>query len=175
MPEAPETIRIIMQRQSCRYFLPDEFPQEHLEWILEAMRWAPSGGNTQPWRFHVIRSTEMKLEIAAAAFGQKFIAEAPVIIGVVALPEVSRAQYGERGAQLYCIQDTAAAVQNAMLAATALGLGTCWIGAFDEALAAKALKLAPNERPLAFIPIGRPKRMGHRTDRKPKNEVVVEE
>lgn len=174
MAEAPETIRVIMQRQSCRYFLPDEFPQEHLDWILDAMRWAPSGGNTQPWRFHVIRSTEMKLEIAAAAFGQKFVAEAPVIIGVVALPEVSRVQYGDRGADLYCIQDTAAAVQNAMLAATALGLGTCWIGAFDEKLAAKALKLAPNERPLAFIPIGKPKRMGHRTDRKPKNEVVVD-
>ena len=62
-----------------------------------------------------------------------------------------------------------------MLAATALGLATCWIGAFDEALAAKALKLAPNERPLAFIPVGRPKRMGHRTDRKPKDEVVVGE
>ena len=175
MTETPETIRVIMERQSCRYFLPDDLPQEHLELILEAMRWAPSAGNTQPWRFRIIRDDERKLRLAAAAFGQRFIAEAPVIIVVCALPEVSRAQYGQRGAEFYCIQDTAVAMQNGLLAATALGYGTCWIGAFDEKHAAEALKLPADERPVAMMPIGKPRRMGHRTSRKPKDEVIVEE
>lgn len=175
MTEVPETIRVILQRQSCRHFLPDELPESHLALILDAMRWAPSAGNTQPWRFIVIREAAKKLAIAAAAFGQKFIADAPVIIGVIALPEVSRAQYGDRGAGLYCFQDTAAAVQNGMLAAAALGLGTCWIGAFSPVHASGALGLSPSEIPVAFIPVGKPKRMGHRTGRKPKDEVVVGE
>ncbi len=174
MNNAPETIQIIFQRQSCRYFLSDELPEEHLKLLLECMRWAPSAGNMQPWRFYVVRDDERKQALVASAYGQRFIADAPVVIVVCAVADESAASYGPRGATLYCLQDTAAAVQNLLLAATALGYGTCWIGAFDEHAAAEALKLPQRERPVAMIPVGKPRRMGSRTNRRPRSEIMVE-
>ena len=174
MNDAPETIQTILRRQSCRYLLSDELPEEHLKLLLECMRWAPSAGNMQPWRFYVVRDDERKQELVASAYGQRFIADAPVVIVVCAVADESAARYGERGVTLYCIQDTAAAVQNLLLAATALGYGTCWIGAFDESAAAEALKLPERERPVAIIPVGKPRRMGSRTNRRPFDEIVTE-
>lgn len=174
MPDTPETIKSILERQSCRSFRPDELPAEHLDLLLECLRWAPSAGNMQPWRFYVVKDAARKQGLVQAAFGQKFIGDAPVVIVVCAVPEESSARYGQRGATLYCLQDTAAAVQNLLLAATALGYGTCWIGAFDESAAAKALNLPPGQRPVAMVPVGRPARLGGRTDRRPRAEIVVE-
>ena len=175
MNDAPETIQTILQRQSCRYFLSDELPEKHLKLLLECMRWAPSAGNMQPWRFYVVRDDERKQGLVASAYGQRFIADAPVVMVVCAVADESAARYSERGATLYCIQDTAAAVQNLLLAATALGYGTCWIGAFDEQAAAEALKLPRRERPVAIIPVGKPSRMGSRTNRRPVDEVVIQD
>jgi len=174
MNDAPETIQTILRRQSCRYFLSDELPEEHLKLLLECMRWAPSAGNMQPWRFYVVRDDERKQALVASAYGQRFIADAPVVIVVCAVADESAARYGERGATLYCIQDTAATVQNLLLAATALGYGTCWIGAFDEQAATEALKLPARERPVAMIPVGKPRRMGSRTRRRPFDEIVIQ-
>jgi nitroreductase len=174
MNDAPETIQTIFERQSCRDFLRDELPKEHVKLMLECMRWTPSAGNMQPWRFRVVRDDARKQALVASAYGQRFIADAPVVIVVCAVTEESAARYGERGETLYCIQDTAATVQNLLLAATALGYGTCWIGAFDEGAAAQALKLPPRERPVAIIPVGKPRRMGSRTPRRPLDEIVIE-
>jgi len=174
MSDAPETIQTIFERQSCRYFLSDELPDEHVKLLLECMRWAPSAGNMQPWRFRVVRDDERKQDLVASAYGQRFIADAPVVIVVCAVADESAARYGERGATLYSIQDTAAAVQNLLLAATALGYGTCWIGAFDEGAASEALKLPARERPVAIIPVGKPRRTGSRTNRRPLDEVVIQ-
>ncbi len=173
-PDTQETIQSILERRSCRYFLPDELPEEHLDLLLECLRWAPSGGNMQPWRFYVVKDAARKQALVQAAFGQKFIGDAPVVIVVCAVPEESGARYGQRGATLYCIQDTAAAVQNLLLGATALGYGTCWIGAFDEDAAAKALNLPAGQRPVAMVPVGKPARFGRRTDRRPRSEVVID-
>ncbi len=175
MSELPETIRTIFERQSCRNFLDDELPEEHLELLLECMRRSPSAGNMQPWRFYVVRDDERKRKLVASAYGQRFIGDAPVVIVVCALAAESAARYGERGATLYCLQDTAAAVQNLLLAATSLGYGSCWIGAFDEAAAAEALALPEGERPVAMVPVGKPGRRGTRTDRRPFAEIVVDE
>jgi nitroreductase len=174
MAETPETIKSILERQSCRYFRQDELPAEHLELLLECLRWTPSAGNMQPWRFYVVKDAARKRALVQAAFGQKFIGDAPVVIVVCAVPEESAARYGQRGATLYCLQDTAAAVQNLLLGATALGYGTCWIGAFDESAAAKALNLPKGQRPVAMVPVGKPARVGRRTDRRPRSEIVVE-
>ncbi len=174
MNDAPETIQTILKRQSCRHFLSDELPEEHVKLLLECMRRAPSAGNMQPWRFYLVRDDERKQELVASAYGQRFIADAPVAIVVCAVADESAARYGERGATLYCIQDTAAAVQNLLLAATTLGYGTCWIGAFDEQAAVEALKLPARERPVAIIPVGKPRRLGSRTPRRPLDEIVIE-
>jgi len=174
MSDLPETIQTILERRSCRHFLRHELPDDHLKLLLECLRYAPSAGNMQPWRFYVVKDDARKQALVASAYGQRFIGEAPVVIVVCAVPEESASRYGQRGASLYCIQDTAAAVQNLLLAATALGYGACWIGAFDEAAAARALNLPPGQRPVAMVPVGQPRRPASRSPRRPLGEIVVE-
>jgi nitroreductase len=87
---------------------------------------------------------------------QTFIEEAPAVIVVCANENRSSQRYGVRGKTLYCIQDTAAAIQNIHLAAYSLGLGTCWVGAFKEEEAREILKIPQGIRPVAIIPVGYP-------------------
>ena len=160
----------ILKRRSIRKFTADAVGRGRLEKLLEAARWAPSAGNLQPWVFVVVTAAEVREALAAAAYGQRFVAEAPAVIAVVAAPPKD-SPYGGRGRDLYCLQDTAAAVQNVLLTACELGLGTCWVGAFDEEAAAQALRLEAGERPVALVPVGVPAREG-RSSRRPLAEVV---
>ncbi len=162
----------ILARSSCRYFQTEEIPEEDLNLMIEAMRWAPSAGNMQPWRFYVVKRREKKRELAECAFGQDFIAEAPAVIVVCAVPEESAKRYGSRGRDLYSIQDTACAIMNLMLSATALGYGCVWVGAFDEEGAGEAIGAGSTERPVAIVPVGKPSYQEPRTSRRPASEVV---
>ena len=165
----------IKGRRSIREFKPDPIDEKDLEKILDAGRSSPSAGNCQPWEFVVVRDDRVKQKLVHAALGQTFIAEAPVVVVVCANIPRTADRYGRRGAELYCIQDTAAAIQNMHLAAYALGYGTCWIGAFDEGVAAKAIKAPPEIRPLAIIPIGKPAEKPSPTPRLPLNRIVHED
>jgi nitroreductase len=147
---------LIKSRRSIRSFTSEDVSSEDLEKILDAARWAPSAGNIQPWEFIIVRKLETKREIAKAALNQMFIEEAPVVIVVCANETRSSWTYGNRGATLYCIQDTAAAIENMLLAACALGLGACWVGAFYEDEVRRILKIPRGLRPVAIVPIGRP-------------------
>ena len=160
-------------RFSCRSFTPYPVARSTVAALLEAARWAPSGGNLQPWRFVVVTSRSRRQALADAALGQSFLAEAPVTIVVCALPEVSARHYGERGRALYCLQDTAAATENLLLAASAVGLGACWVGAFHEAAARSALQLPDDWRPVALVAVGRPATPPPRRSRLPLERVVV--
>jgi len=124
--------------------------------LIEAARLAPSAGNIQPWEFVIVRNAEIKRRLAIAALHQTFIEEAPVVIVVCADVARSSWGYGSRGANLYCLQDTAAATENILLAAQALGLATCWVGAFHEDEVAKVVNTPKNVRPVAIVPVGRP-------------------
>ncbi len=149
------------RRHSVRSFAPDaEVSDGEVEVLLRCACTAPSAGNVQPWRFVVVRDHEVRRSLARAALGQGFVAQAPVAIVVCADLEAHARAYGRRGVELYAIQDTAAAVQNILLAATALGLGSCWVGAFHEGEVAETLGLPEHWRPLAILPIGRPARTG---------------
>jgi len=165
-----DVFEAVKKRRSIRKFKPTPLTRETLELLLDAARWAPSGGNLQPWVFIVVTNAATRAELAHAAFDQEFVAQAPAVIAVVAAPP-AHSQYGERGRNLYCLQDTAAAVQNVLLTAYALGLGTCWVGAFDEDAVAGVLALGPGERPVALIPVGEPAQTRTST-RKPLAEVV---
>ncbi|RMF85590.1 MAG: nitroreductase family protein [Nitrospirae bacterium] len=147
---------LFRKRYSCRRFLPDPIPRATVERLLDAARWAPTAGGLEPWRFVVVTDPGVRSALARAAHGQRFLAQAPVVVCVVAVPAESAATYGRRGAELYCLQDTAAATQNLLLAAAAEGLGTCWVGAFDEAAVARLLSLPAGWRPVALVPVGRP-------------------
>ncbi|MBS7619909.1 nitroreductase family protein, partial [Candidatus Bathyarchaeota archaeon] len=144
---------IIKNRRSIRSFLDKELPEEISKTLIEAACLAPSAGNLQPWEFIILKEEETKKKLVEAAYGQEFISEAKIVIVVCANPNSSAARYGTRGSSLYCLQDTAAAVQNILLTATDNGLGGCWVGAFDEKKASEALKLPREIRPVAIIPI----------------------
>ena len=146
----------IRRRFSCRSFLDRDVGDGLVRDLLEAARWAPSAGNLQPVRVAVIRGGRQRRELAAAALGQSFVASAPVVFVVCAVPEISARHYGERGRRLYCVQDAAAATENLLLAATAAGLGACWVGAFSEKDVARAAGLPDGWWPLAVVPVGYP-------------------
>ncbi len=149
-----DVIDAIRERRCRRNFKPEGIPYPTISRLLEAAQWAPSGGNIQPWHFFVVLSESKRNQLSEAALGQRSIVEAPVAIVVCAIPAMSKAKYGERGEKLYCLQDTAAAVQNILLAADAFGLGTNWIGAFEDQKVKEALAINNEMRPVAIIPVG---------------------
>jgi len=151
-----DVFEAIRNRRSVRAFTSETVSEEEVKRLVDAGRWAPSAGNIQPWEFIIVRDAKIKRRLVIAALDQTFIEEAPVVIVVCADERQSSMGYGSRGLTLYCLQDTAAAIQNMLLAAYTLGLGTCWIGAFHEEEARKVLKVPFDVRPIAIIPVGYP-------------------
>jgi nitroreductase len=148
---------VLAARHSVRAFHKErDVPSEVVTRLIQAAVRAPSAGNRQPWHFCVARDEATKRALAQAALNQWFLSEAPVVIVVCADPERSADRYGDRGRYLYSLQDTAAATQNLLLAAVASGLGACWVGAFNETAASRALNLPAHLRPVAIVPIGYP-------------------
>jgi nitroreductase len=170
-----DVFEAIKGRRSVRAFTSKPVSDDDVKTILDAARQAPSAGNLQPWEFIVVRDAEIKKRLAQAALDQAFIEEASVVIVACADESRSSPRYGSRGSTLYCIQDTAAAIQNLHLAALALGLGTCWVGAFDEAEARKLLVTPQNARPVAIIPVGYPAEKPKPRPRRPLAEIVHRE
>ena len=167
--------QVIRSRHSVRAYAPDQdVSAELVTGLLSAAIEAPSAGNRQSWHFVVVRDPVRRAELAHAALDQMFVASAPVVIVVCADPQRSAARYRERGSKLYTFQDTAAATENLLLAATALGLGACWVGAFDEEEARRVLDLRPGLIPVAIVPVGYPLRPSRReTTRHDLSEVTT--
>ncbi|MCL7454475.1 MAG: nitroreductase family protein [Anaerolineae bacterium] len=159
---------VLETRRSVRDFESStEVSPEFVEQLLQAAVRAPSAGNRQAWHFYVVRDPKVRQGLAGAAYGQSFVAEAPLVIVVCADPEQSAGRYGQRGRELYCLQDTAVAAEHILLAAVALGFGGCWVGAFDEGRAAQVLDLPSHLRAVAILPIGKPAgKQGIRTSRR---------
>lgn len=150
-------LELAQSRRSIREFLEKDISHEDVIKLLQAARTAPSAGNCQPWHFYVVRDKTIQSAVAEAAGGrQPFILAAPVMFIVCAEPQRNEKRYGVRGRTLYCIQDTAAAIQNLLLCAKDLGLGACWCGAFDENAVSGILRLPEERRPIAVIPVGYP-------------------
>lgn len=168
-----QVIATILGRVSVRRFEERPLTDEQVNSLLEVMRRAPSAGNLQPWRFAVVRSRPAREALARAAGRQAFVGQAPVVFVISVVPAESARYYGERGRTLYCIQDTAAAVQNLLIAAEALGLGAVWVGAFDEDQVARIIGLNPGVRPVALVPVGHPRNRSRLSRRRPLDEVVI--
>jgi len=151
-----DVFEAILGRRSIRKFKKEPVSDELIHKIVEAGMWAPSAGNIQSWEVVVVRDDKIKTELSAAAYLRDFVSEAPVIMVLCANKERSGSIYGDRGKDLYCIQDTACATENMLLAAHALGLGACWVGTFDEAVAHDVLNLPDFLRPVAVVPVGFP-------------------
>ena len=146
------TEKTIRARRSVRRYRPDAVPRELIERVLDAARWAPSAANRQPWHFVVITQPERRAALAKTAgiarIVQRHVAKAPVLIALC----------GDEQRSSWYVHDCCLASENLMLAATALGLGTCWIGAFDEGQAWEVLGLPQGMRVVGLITLGYPLR-----------------
>jgi nitroreductase len=168
---AEALLELMRARRSVRRLSADPIDETTERRLLEAARAAPSAGNAQPWAFVRVRDAALREAVARAAYGQRFVAEAPLLVVVCADLEQAERAYGTRGRELYCLQDTAAAAQNLLLCAHACGLGACWIGAFREAELAALLGLRPVLRPVALLAIGWPAEQPGPPGRRPLEEI----
>jgi len=142
----------IRSRRSIRAYEPRAVPEAALRRVLEAARLAPSAKNRQAWRFIVVRDEPLRRELARAAHDQDFVAEAPVCLAFCATEDEYVMSCGQKAGPV----DTSIALAYATLAAVEEGLGTCWLGAFDEPQARKLLGVPAGARVIGLTPLGYP-------------------
>lgn len=168
--------KALESRRSVRKYKSDEFSEGTLRKILEAARIAPSWSNLQCWRFIVVRSVETKKELAASMPdnnpAKKAVGEtAPVVIVLCADPKES----GDQDGKGYFLLDAGLAMQQMMLAAHAEGLGTCWVGLFDEGQARKACSVPKEYRVVGLTPLGYPEKQPSARPRKELTDIIFNE
>lgn len=150
-----ELRKAIARRASVRCFAPSPVPKQSVRDLVRTCYLAPSAGDIHPYRVVVVSDEKRRSALADACFGQRFVAEAPISIVFFVDLAPSGRRYGSRGTELYCLLDVGAAVENLMLAAVDAGLGTCWVGAFDEAAVGALLEAPPNWRAVTVVPLGK--------------------
>lgn len=145
---------VINRRRTIRKYIPYKMPQEDLDIILRAACKGPSAGNLQSYHVIAVTNSDVMRRMAIAANDQEFIQEASASLVFCAAPENSAQEYGNRGKDLYCIQDASISALLAILKAVDLGYSTAWIGSFDEEELAGVLGIE-GIRPVAIIPVGK--------------------
>lgn len=161
---------IIEKRKSIRSYKPQEVSEEDLNYVLEAFRKAPSAKNLQPWKLIVVRDRKKINDLAVACNNQTFLTQAPVLIVACALEEEA---YGKMGGYMNSFPvDIGIAMEHLILAATEKGLGTCWIGAFNEKLVKDVLDIPDNVRVVALTPLGYSAKEGRLRSRKSLSGIV---
>jgi len=166
-----DLLEIIKKRRSIRCFKLKPIPQQIIEQLKQALLWAPSAGNLQSRRFFFIFDAKTKQKLKPALFGQDFILSAPLVIVACINTDIEH-KYGERGKKLYTICDVALALENLLLMATAAGLGTCYIGAFNEKYISQVLNLPSNLQPIVLVPVGYSKTQPSAPSRLPLDKLI---
>jgi len=163
-----EVFEAILSRRSVREFTGEPVSQEHLNAILEAGRWAPSGLNNQPWKFKVVSSGEMKKELAECSTCGDIIKTAPLSIAVFL-------DGGEGYDRTKDVQSIGACIQNMLLAAHSLGLGAVWLGEIlnKRVQAEKALGAPAGCELMAVVCVGHPLDKKRSSSRKALKDVVL--
>lgn len=145
-----ELFQAILQRRSVRTYKEEPLTEEQIKKLIEAARWAPSGANFQPWKFIVVQEETIRKEIGKYArfyfIKSHHVSEAPVVI--VCLADTRKSSFA--------LIDVAMAAQNIMLQATNLGLGSCFIGAFNEEKIKEILKVPAEFKVVGLITVGKP-------------------
>jgi len=174
-----DIIDLIKSRRSVRKLKPDPVPDEVLMKLLEAARWAPSWANTQCWEFIVVKDPKIKAELSETLVpprnpAKNVVANAPVVIAALGRKGVSGFYRGSAVTSKgdWLMFDVALAVQNLVLEAHALGLGTVIVGAFDFEKASKILKLPSDVELVALIPVGYPDETPQAPPRKKLSDMV---
>jgi nitroreductase len=151
-----EFFDVIRNRRSIRRFQDRPVEEEKLRAVLDAANAAPSAGNLQAYDIYVVTDPAARARLAGTLPKMEFFSVVPAVLAFCANGERAAIRYGDRGRTLYAVQDAAIACTHAMLAATALGLATVWVGAFQEQAVTEALNLPAAVRPVALLPLGYP-------------------
>ncbi len=159
----------IQKRFSVRQYQERSVESEKLDRVLEAARLAPSAGNRQEWRFVVVTDADMRRKMVPAANGQKFVGEAAVVIVACAVGTDHVMSCG----QLSYPIDVAIALEHIALQATEEGLGTCWIGAFDEEKVKELLSIPESVRVVELMTLGYPATVAGLKSRLERDEIVM--
>ena len=196
-----DVMEAIQKRRSIRKYRPDNIPEDVLERLLNALRLAPSGGNAQPWKFIVVRDKGVKLEVVAACtwyaadgrrVAQDWIEEAPVVIVACGSEKDAAVRYYKNGKSVIArwdgltaemaqgpveyesvlLWDLTIAVDHLTLAATAEGLGTCWIGGLDEQHLRKVLSIPDDVRAPFAVVVGYPVSWPEPRSRKSLDDII---
>ena len=176
-----EFMEVVKKRRSIHYFTNDIVTNEDIDHILEAARWAPSAGNAQPWKFVVIRDPRNINKVWETTTGlnnitpQNFIRKAQLLVVVCTDITAYRGKQSNIFSDLYCIQDSANATMNLLLAVCDRGLGACWVGMFKENDLRNVIGAPKHIRPVAIVPIGHTKSKEKSKPRKPLAELVYYE
>jgi len=163
---------LLDKRHSIRSYTSQPVEDEKLHAILQAANCAPSAGNLQAYEIYVVTDATRLQALARAALDQMFIVQAPVALVFCANPARCSQKYGRRGTTLYCIQDATIACAFAHLAAAALGLGSVWVGAFDEDGVRRVIGVWEDLRPIAILPVGYPGEKPDTTSRRQLSSLV---
>lgn len=147
-----EVIECIKTRRSIRKFKDKEIEKDKLKLILESAKYAPSAGNLQAREFIIIKDKKTKEKISEAAYSQNFISGAQILIAACA--DKSKSQRYKEKAEIYSICDCCASIENIILSGNSLGIGSCWIGAFDEKKVKEILGIPENIKIVALLPMG---------------------
>jgi nitroreductase len=143
---------LVQKRYSVRAYKPDPVEEDKLGQVLEAARLAPTAANRQPFQIIVIHTAGREAELHRI-YGRSWFAQAPLLIVICALPAQG---WVRRDGKNYADVDVTIAMDHLILAAANLGLGTCWVAAFDPATAREVLHLPVDVEPIAFTPLGYP-------------------
>ncbi len=144
----------IRTRRSVRAYADRPIPAEVMDKLRQALRFAPSACNLQPWHFIFVTQAGLRRKLGQLAFDQLWIADAPVVVVACGFPEQAYKGMGGYGNSVEI--DVAIAVDHLTLAAVAEGLGTCWIGSFDEARVKELLQTPAAAKVVAMTPLGYP-------------------
>jgi len=167
-----EFFEVVKERKSVRTYANTKIEETKIRRILEAANRSPSAGNLQAYEIFAVTRPSCRRELAEASLQQEFVAAAPLVLVFCAHPELSRVKYGERGAQLYSVQDATIACCFAMLAAADLGLATVWVGAFNDQGVRKAIGTGEELIPVAILPVGYPAEQPPPTSRRDLDQLV---
>ena len=165
-----EYFEVVEKRQSIRKYQSRPIEPEKLQAILRAAQQAPSAGNFQSYEIYVVRTLAMRQLIATNTWDQGWVANAAVLI--VFCTHAERCEYP--GADVFAMQDASISTTQAMLAVTALGLGACWVGAFDPTRVAEVISAPEGVKPMAILAIGYADETPERTPRRTLAELVHE-
>lgn len=161
---------VIRTRRSIRAYKRNSVEEDKLQRILNAANLAPSAANRQPIHFIIVKDDKTKQRLKDA-YKQQWFFTAPIIICACSIPDKA---WKRNDGKEYVDVDVAIAMDHLILAASAEGLGTCWIAAFKPKVVKEALNIPDNIEPVALTPLGYPEVIPEPTYRKPLSEIVRE-